>query len=867
MLHELVDARLTIPSKPPWHVTRRRLLTALDKTSDIPLMLLSAGPGAGKTVLLAEWARRRRSHVAWFSPTPEDNEPERFRALLTSALRLPPPHLPAAAQTGLTEFVHWLREQLPDRRVPYVLAIDDAHVLTCPEITDLLDKLVCYGSPRLHLVLAARHDPPLPLHRYRLAGQMRELRMPDLTMTRGEIQEVLAAHQLALPVSAVNALAERTEGWAAGVRLTAMRMEHAPAPGRLVDELSFDYGSVGEYFTAEVLSRLSEPYRRLLIETSFLDAVTAPLAEAVTGLDRAGEMLSELARGNWFVVALDPAGTRFRYHRILAEVLRYLLRRDKKHAMPELAARAAACFERDGQHERALYWSARAGDPGQAAAILVGGGLAAAFAHHRDIPSDELAMVLPMASADRATTASGADIALATAALRAATADARTASLELGRPVLPDAVHPDAVRPDENTWQTAALVELMLGIRCGDVRVVDAAASRLLSTRLPSGLRGAVLLAQASAQFWHGAQDDVDALLSEALTHAQRHGTVRLHADVLGMMACVDSYRSRPRHVDDAALRAHHLLRAHPGLRTPPALRLAAVVRSVQKAHLETAARELRHASVPAAVSADQGLATAFTLWRATVLALSSKPHEARALVATVTGDDLAPALLQAHRDILLGEIETSVGRPQAGLRHFERQRKGRLAALMNVPRARAYLALGDLQSAQQSIRGALSATRGQPSRYMLVESMLLEARIADRAGDTARALEMMTHALDVAHEELTLPFVLARQAFGGLLARHPTLDSRWPTPPACASRRAGAEVAVERDRKFPVQLTQREESVLAYLPTSMTLAEVADELYLSVNTVKTHLAAIYRKLGVGGRREAVRRARELELL
>lgn len=863
MLHELVDARLTIPSEPPWQVTRRRLLTALDRASDVPLLLLSAGPGAGKTVLLAEWARRRRGHVAWFSPTPEDNEPEQFRALLTSALRVPPPNLPIPAQGGLTGFVHWLREQLPDRRVPLVLAIDDAHVLTCPEITDLLDKLVCYGSPRLHVVLAARHDPPLPLHRYRLAGQMRELRLPDLTMTLGEIQEVLAAHRVTLPTSAVNALAARTEGWAAGVRLTAMRMEHEPAPNRLVDELSFDYGSIGEYFTAEVLSRLSEPHRRLLIETSFLDEVTVPLAEAITGLDRAGEMLAELARGNWFVFPLDPAGTRFRYHRIFAEVLRYLLRRDRKHTMPELATRAAACFERDGHQERALYWSARAGDPRRVAAMLVRGGLADAFTHQRDIPSAELAKVLPLSSAGSATAAPPADIALAAAALRAATADAGAAALELER--APNAAPPNG-QPDEDTRQSAALVDLILGLRSGDVRVVDSTASRLLSTRLAPGLRGAVLLAQAGAHFWHGVHDDVDALLSRALTQAQRCGTVRLHADVLGMMACVDSYRSRPRHVDDAALRAHHLVRRHPGLRTPPALRLAAVVRSVQKADLAAAARGLRHASVPAAVSADRGLATAFTLWRATVLALSAKPHEARALVDTVTGD-LSPTLLQAHRDILLGEIETSLGRPQAALRHFERQRNGRLAALVNVPCARAYLALGDQQSAQQSIRGALSATRGQPSRYMLVESMLLESKIADQAHDTGRALEMMTHALDVAHEELTLPFVLARDAFSDLLARHPTLARRWPPPPAPAARSAGTAVAVERDRKLPVQLTQREESVLAYLPTSMTVAEVADELYLSVNTVKTHLAAIYRKLGVGGRREAVRRARELELL
>jgi LuxR family transcriptional regulator, maltose regulon positive regulatory protein len=144
---------------------------------------------------------------------------------------------------------------------------------------------------------------------------------------------------------------------------------------------------------------------------------------------------------------------------------------------------------------------------------------------------------------------------------------------------------------------------------------------------------------------------------------------------------------------------------------------------------------------------------------------------------------------------------------------------------------------------------------------------MLLGSRIAGQSHDTGRALEMMTNALDVAHEELRLPFVLTRDTLGELLARHPALADRWPGPPASAAWDAGTTVTIERGIKIPVQLTQREASVLAYLPTSMTAAEVADELYLSVNTVKTHLAAIYRKLGVRGRREAVRHARELELL
>jgi LuxR family maltose regulon positive regulatory protein len=861
---QLLDSRLAVPSLPSWHVRRHRLLDTLDKAIDVPLVILSAGPGFGKTVLLADWAQRRQERAAWLCPAPGDDEPGRFRALLTSALRVAPDLVasrPVPPQDRLIDFVHWLLGCLPGGQAPFVLAIDDAHLLTDARATDLLDKLVRHGHPKLHLVLAARHDPPLPLHRYRLAGLLHELRTPDLAMTSAEAREVLAAHHVALPAPALNALAERTEGWAAGVRLAAMRMEHAPAQAGLAGEPSFDHGGIGEYFVAEVLDGLSRPQRRLLVETSFLDEVTGPLAEAVTGMSGAGEMLAGLARGNWFVIALDPAGTRFRYHRFFAESLRCLLRRDRHHLMPELAERAAACFERDGDMDQALYWAAKCGDPHRAAAMLVRGGLSHAFAHHYPIPA-ELADVLPTAGADDETVAPHPEIALATAALRAATADTGTAARELERGL--DVVPADG-QEHENMRQTAALVRLMLGIRSGDVQAVDSAAARLTSRRPPLGLRGAVLLAQASAHFWHGADDDVDALLSQALVQAERYGDVRVQADVLGVTACVDSYRSRLRHVDDAALRAHCLLRGQPGLATPAALRVAAVVRSVQRADLASAARELRHVSLPAAVSADPGLATALTLWCATVLVLSGKPHEAQVLLDTGAADP-SPALLEVHRDILLGEIETSLGRPQTALRHFERHRKGRLAALVEVPSARAYLALDDLESARQCLRGVMSGARRQP-RYVLVESMLLDARIADRMCDTERALEMITNALDVAHEELVLPFVLARETFGDLLARHPAVAGRWPSAPASTKWRAGATIPRQGSRDLPVQLTEREESVLAYLATSMTAAEIADEMYLSVNTVKTHLAGIYRKFGVGGRREAVRRAREFDLL
>lgn len=233
-----------------------------------------------------------------------------------------------------------------------------------------------------------------------------------------------------------------------------------------------------------------------------------------------------------------------------------------------------------------------------------------------------------------------------------------------------------------------------------------------------------------------------------------------------------------------------------------------------------------------------------------------------------------APEDVDTLLDVLLAEIEIGFGRPRAALRYLQGHRAGALAGLADVSRGRAQLALGDLDSARRSARNAASATGQQVSRYVLVDAMLLDAQIASQAGDPGRAVEMITRALDVAHGDLVLPFARAGESLAGLLARHPSVAARWPAagPPRPPGRPplnvASPNVpSPRRTGEAPPRLTQREQAILAYLPTSLTAGEIAGELYLSVNTVKTHLAAIYRKLGTGGRRAAVRRASELELL
>ncbi|HEX6525813.1 MAG TPA: LuxR C-terminal-related transcriptional regulator [Streptosporangiaceae bacterium] len=868
MTAEQMDPRLAVPPLPPRHVARPRLLTVLDDCAGLPLVLLAAGPGSGKTVLLADWVRRQQVPIAWISLTPSDAAPRRFWSLVRSALgactELDESVLGGAAKPPV-RVVQSLLDSLPGAAMLPVLVIDDAHLLTHPAVLNGLDLMVRSG-PRLRLVLGARSDPLLPLHRYRLAGLMCELRAAELAMTRGEVQELLAAHGVTLPPQDLDVLLARTEGWVAGLRLSSMRMEGGEDPARFVSELALDQGSIGEYLIAEVLDRQPEPVRQMLVQTSFLDVVTGPLAEAVTGLPGCADMLTGLAAANSFVVPLDAAQTRFRYHQLFAEILRHDVRRRGRRGHAGLMRRASGYFKRIGDFGNALYWAAEAGDSRHAASLLVHGGLAHAFVHGDDLSALNPGGWQAPSPSESAGTAHVREAVIADAAILTLTADAETAARALR--TMDQTVDDRPASPDLHV--TASLIRLLLGMKAGDARAVDEAATWLLiqSGNMPGygvpGLPGAVMLAQASAKFWRGSTEDVGALLQAALNEAERDRLPVLELNVLAMIALVESLLSRPQHAEQAAACAHALLRRHPHLGTPAALELAAASRSLIAADLPGAAQALERALIPGGAGFDAGLPVAHAIGQGTLLLTSGDLPGARAVMNHPSSQTDLP-LLRMLRETLLADIETLLGRPSAALELLRGYQDSDLAVLAALPRARAFLALQDWSRARQCVRTVLTSTG--VSRYTLLEAMLHDAQIAQLTGDQGRALEMINGAIELAQDDIVLPFFAMRDRFAPLLVRHPAVAAQWPLPvggiPVDAVAVGGQPSAAE----LPDPLTEREHSTLRFLATGLSAAEIAGEMCLSVNTVKTHQAAIYRKLAVSRRKEAVRRARELELL
>ncbi len=865
------DPRLTAPQLPPRYTSRPRLITELDRVPTRPLTLLSAGPGAGKTVLLADWARRGNARVAWLSLTAADAEPRRFWRLLTAALQETQGEnrersAPKPRRAG-GDLVQTMFGAALDDASQLVVVIDDAHLLTHADVLEGLDNLIRAQQPGLRLVLAARSDPLLPLHRYRLAGLMHELRAADLAMTAGEIAEVLVAHHVTLAPREFGLLAARTEGWVAGVRLSAMRMEGTEYPADFVSELAMDPGSIGEYLVEEVLSRLPEPQRQLLIQTSFLDEVTGPLADAVTGMTGSGEVLADLARDNAFVIPLDAARSRYRYHQLFAEILRYLLQRGMRAAVRELQERAGAWYEASGDLGNAIYWAARMGDRSRVATLLARGGLAHAFVHRQDLLSLGLHGLLPLRPAEDAGAVRAAEFAIASSVIEAISADEESAVRGLER--LPEP-GPDPATADPELVATVSLTELILGQKACDITVVDAAASHLLGhdgeapLPLPAGARGAVLLALASTHLWHGRPEDVGKLLEEALAEAEQHGPRSLELDVLAMMAYVDAYWSRTSRADDVMQQAR-TLRERWNLGFPPVLELAAAMRALIAGDVGGQAQVLAGMLMPDSVGSDPGLAIAVSLTQCKLLLTAGQYDDA--LEVLREADRRIPPGLAAKRDLMWADLDTTVGRPRAALRRLQRYVGGEFAVMTALARSRAHLALGDLRSAKDCVRSVLIVPDANTGRVTMVEALLCDAQIAQLGNEPERALELLVRALEIARGEIALPFLGMHDTFTTLLARHPAVATQWPVPQPRVSPDPAGRSGAASPRELPEPLTQREMTILRFLATSMSTTEIAAELCLSVNTVKTHLAAIYRKLPAGRRRDAVLRARALELI
>src|SRR5713226_8337060 len=362
----------------PRLIDRGDLVAALDRAAASKVTVISAPAGSGKTSLLRAWAGRpgQPRRLALVQVQRGQQDAQQFWLALLGAIRhasatagrAEPPA--AAPDFNAPAMVDRVLSELADAHGGVTLVIDDLHELHSPEAPAQLTRLLTNLPPNVHAILTTRHDMRLRLHQLRLAGELAEIRAADLRFTENETRELLDAAGIALSDAGATLLHQRTEGWAAGLRLAAISLAGHPDPERFVAEFSGSDRTVAEYLIAEMLERQPDDVKDLLLRTSLLDRVNGELADLLTGRPGSERILLELEDANAFVVSLDPERTWFRYHHLFGDLLRLELRRALPEEVPALHRRAAGWFTLQGRVAEAIRHTQAAGDWPDAARLL-----------------------------------------------------------------------------------------------------------------------------------------------------------------------------------------------------------------------------------------------------------------------------------------------------------------------------------------------------------------------------------------------------------------------------------------------------------------------------------------------------------------
>jgi LuxR family transcriptional regulator, maltose regulon positive regulatory protein len=852
---------------------------------------VSAPAGSGKTLLLRSWIAGAglAERAAWVPVQGEERDPQRFWLFVLGALRdtaaggkLVRP-VTAAPDLDGWAVVERLLEDLASLDDRLWLVIDDLHELRSAEALQQLELLVMRAPAGLRFVFATRHDLRLGLHRLRLAGELTEIRAADLRFTQQEARGLLEAAGVELPGPAMARLYDRTEGWAAGLRLAALSLAGHPDPERFAAEFSGSERTVAEYLMAEVLERQPEPVRRLLLRTSVLERVSGELADLLAGVSGGERILQQLEQSNAFVVSLDARRSWFRYHQLFADLLQLELRGTAPAELPALHAAAAGWYADHGYLVEAVRHAQAAEDWGLAARLLsdhwVGFGLngLGATAHEllAGFPADVIA-----ADAELAARMAGDELArgsLEEAERYLALATRELESVPAGRRGRAQVV--------------LAVVRMRFARQRGDLAAVAEAAERLFASAgaadpawlgLGEDLRMLALIYLGIAELWTGDFAEADRHLEQGVALAQRIGRPYLEVTGLAYWAQLVSWRSFLL-ATQRSRQAIELAERHGWADEPVAgvAYLALSLAELSQGRLEEAEGALEQAERTLLAEAEPAAGMRLHYARA-VFELVSGRYDA-ALVAFRTAERLAGLLDAEHtfavrlRSHLLqalvrmGETQ-SAEQAFAGMDEPERE-TGEMLIAMAVLR----LARGDPKAATVALVPVLDGSASlMNAQYWLVQAFLLEAVARDTLGDAGAARRALERALALAEPEgLVFPFLL--DPAPGLLERHRRhgtahaaliseilglLAGRKPVAPRSA---AGVDGAGWRGLREP--LSQSEVRVLRYLPTKLSAPEIADELYLSVNTVKTHMRHVYDKLGVHRRHEAVEQARALGLL
>ena len=860
-------------------IARDDLVARLERAVAGKVTIISAPAGSGKTSLLRAWAERpgRAHRVAITAVRRNEQGAQVFwLALLTAVSHAPGTISETGTAAATPDFnVRTLADrvlaELAGQRDRVVIVIDDLHELNSPESLTELARVLANLPPNAHAIVATRRDPRLRLHQLRLAGELAEIRAADLRFTEREARELLDASGIGLSGAGTALLYQRTEGWAAGLRLAALSLTGNPDPERFIAEFSGSERTVAEYLVTEMLERQPGDIQNLLLRTSLLDQVNGDLADLLTGRPGTERILLSLEDANAFVVSLDRERTWFRYHHLFADLLRLELRRRLPEEVPVLHRRAAQWFIRHGQAADAIRHTQAAGDWPEAARLLTDHSfsmtmdgqaptvraLLRAFPQGGDYP--ELALVRAARS-------------LAWGRLDQTDADLKVAE-----------AYAETTPPDRQRRLRIAIasLKLRLATRRGHLASVTEQARFLDSPvtgqseediALASDLRAVALMNLGTVEASLGLAD-AERHLRDGAVLARSIGRPYLEVRCLAQLGPASRIRSfaatRRRCEEAIALAEQHGWGAE-WVIAPALVTLATTL--VWTGEFDAAERWLQRAA--RALQTDTGPDIRLALQQTTGMLMAARGRNHEALEEFSAAEYLHSQLAGTH--VLAGQVTGWMLATRARL-GLTSEASTALAALSNeqaasgeLGNARAVICLaeGDPAGSLGAVRDVLNGTAPVIGYVTVVEAHLLAGLAHRELGDHRTANQSTERALALAEDDrLVLPFAMtdSRELLEALPV-HETAHAALladildvlPCPPATSG---------QYSEQLAKELSPGELRVLRYLPTNRSRQEIADELSVSVNTVSTHLRRIYAKLGANDRSVAVHRARELRLL
>ncbi len=849
------------------------------------MTVISAPAGSGKTSLLRAWAGRpgQPRRLALVQVQRGQQDAQQFWLALLGAVRHATgansgAELPAATPDfNAPAMAGRVLSELADAHGGVTLVIDDLHELTSPEALAQLTRLLMNLPPNVHAILTTRHDLRLRLHQLRLAGELAEIRAADLRFSERETRELLDASGIALSEAGAALLHQRTEGWAAGLRLAALSLVGHPDPERFVAEFSGSERTVAEYLLAETLERQPPDVQDLLLRTSLLDRVNGELADLLTGRPGSEQILLSLEDANAFVVSLDPGRAWFRCHHLFADLLRLELRRTLPEEVPALHRRAAGWFTQHGQVAEAIRHTQAAGDWADAARLLADysfsltldgqaqtmQALARAFPPGGDHP--ELALVR-----------AGGD-------LVQGRLDEAAAHLAVAE------THAEAAPPERRRRLRVAVASLQLslarrrGHRAGVIERARFLASPVTGQSdediaLGSDLRAVALMNLGTAEAWSLERPDApdaERHLREGADLARQIGRPYLEVGCLAQLGfaslVLHSFATTQRRCREAiALAERHGWGAEPVI-APALIMLAATL--IWTGEFDEGERWLQRTRQ--ALQTDTGPDITLLLHQTAGILHAGRGHHHEALeefgAAEYLGSQLADSQALATRTtrwLLATQARLGMtGEARALLAALDDERAG--SGEIRNALAVICLAEGDPAAALAAVADVLDGTAPVLGYVTVMEANLLAGLAHRELGDQRAANQAAERALALAESDrLILPFAMTGSAeLLEALPQHQTAHAALLADILDVLH--GSSPAAKEQSSLPSaeELSPGELRVLRYLPTNLSRPEIAGELSVSLNTVSTHLRSIYAKLQVRDRSSAVRRARELRLL